>query len=198
MTDTTDYAELKQLAAHLEAGSEGERAALWAVAEIDRLRASLKLFSSVNPSDVHLIDDSNEFWNRIEDFRSDQSTPLTLTEQRELAEWWAENMATIGDLDEANCRQGDENARLQAIVDKLPISGDGLSLIGYYQKPLFICGHNTGGEIERHDNWELVYSAHGDSWLVRGFDAAPEHNEHDPSECYSTRAAAEAAKDGVK
>jgi len=91
----------------------------------DRLAAAVAAFRGTNPSDVHLIDDSNAFWNRIEEFRSDPGKPLTITEQRELAEWWAENMVTISRLDETNCRQADEINRLQAMNGTTPNSQQG-------------------------------------------------------------------------
>ena len=61
---------------------------------------------SIAVADVHLIDDSNEFLDRIEDFRADPSKPLDLIEQRELAEWWAGRSIAVTDLDAENTRLG--------------------------------------------------------------------------------------------
>lgn len=76
-----------------------------------------------------------------------------------------------------------DNERLQAIVDKLPKTADGVPVVP--EMPLYMPGSNTVGEV----NPMTVND--GYSW--------PNANGSSPAsrldDCYSTREAAEAAKD---
>ena len=83
---------------------------------------------------------------------------------------------------------------LQAIVDKLSKTADGVSLVGH-RGPLWLCGYNSDGMVECHYRWSLSYQSSPGEWSVQGWDGATEHNSYLLSECYSTREAAEAAKE---
>lgn len=114
-------------------------------------------------------------------------------DERLAARKWAE------ELRETDWRTGYSFLRLldaldaaEAIVDRLPTMADGV-VITEHGGPLWICSPNTGWEIECHRTWGVRFHNCA-GWIVCGYSTAPEHNEHSPEDCYSTREAAEAAK----
>lgn len=67
--------------------------------EVAHLRRKLALFDLTSERNYG-DGDSNALWNRIDDFREGQRKRLSLDDQHELAEWWAELHSALMELDD--------------------------------------------------------------------------------------------------
>ncbi len=128
--------------------------------------------------DRPLDDDLNVLWHRCKD-----QEPLSLAEQRELYDWLQEKDVVMGD-------QGERIVALEAIVDKLPKTADGVPVVpgmDVWCKDAVSHPRSTVG----------CYQWHVKNVDFRGLISGTFHNvsegPHDASACYSTRQAAEAA-----
>lgn len=88
--------------------------------QVAELQARLDRLCDDGLSGPVLIDDLMAFSQRVDEFRTEHTPPLTLIEQRELAEWWAERGALMGDLDDKVAELQEQLARLQEQIGKPP------------------------------------------------------------------------------
>ena len=113
--------------------------------------------------------------------------PLTLEEATEV----------IYKLHECAVSRNDEIDRLQAIVDRLPKTADGVPIVPHDQPTVWVFTKRTGlyrpGEPAQW--WDMIVHSYEDGKLV-GFVGGSHMAKIDPSECYSTKEAAEAAGGG--
>lgn len=129
--------------------------------------------------------DANALWNRVDAFRNDPEAVLVPADVRELAEWWAELHSTVSDLDEKLCNANDIIEKLPKFLDEVSIV-PGMAAFCPWDEP---CVELT---VADYSEWDEPDDDDSHKWFINAWDG--KGSGRNAMDCYSTKAAAEAAR----